>query len=120
MENTIALTLSEKATITPRVYIFQFVRDITSEVVNAIFTPTESNTRADIFEVEEGVDITLDAGWWKYYVYEADVDSPQSEDPDDYSPALTLLEQGKCAVIGTAYSVPTFVDTSSTTKPTFQ
>lgn len=117
--NTIALTLSEKATITPRVYVFQFIRDMNQEVVNAIFEPVTTNTRAEVFTVVEGTDITLDAGWWTYYVYEAEVESPQSDDPNDYSPALNLLEQGKCAVIGEAYELPAF-DATATTKPIYQ
>jgi hypothetical protein len=117
--NTVALTLSEEATISPRAYVFTFIRDLTFEQVNAVLVPTVTNVRSEVFEIEEGVDITLDEGWWTFRVYEAPIESPQSDEPSDYSPALTMIEIGKCVVIGATDALPAF-QSNETTKPVFK
>jgi len=115
----VALTLTEKVTITSPIYIFSFVHDLTFEVVNFILPDVSPYPeRYNLFEIDESV-LDLKKGFHCYTIYEAEVESPQETDPNDYSPSLNVLEVGKVYVWETETDLPTF-DTGVTTEiPTF-
>ena len=115
----VALTLSEKVTITSPIYIFSFVHDLTFEVVNFILPDVSPYPeRFNLFEINETT-LDLKKGFHCYTIYEAEVESPQDTDPDNYSPSLNVLEKGKVYVWETEIDLPTF-DTGVTTEiPTF-
>jgi len=115
----VALTLTEKVTITSPIYIFSFVHDLTFEVVNFILPDVSPYPeRFNLFEINETT-LDLKKGFHCYTIYEAEVDSPQDIDPNNYSPSLNVLEKGKVYVWETEIDLPTF-DTGVTTEiPTF-
>jgi len=115
----VALTLTEKVNITSPIYIFSFVHDLTFEVVNFILPDVSPYPeRFNLFEINETT-LDLKKGFHCYTIYEAEVDSPQDIDPNDYSPSLNVLEKGKVYVWETEIDLPTF-DTGVTTEiPTF-
>jgi hypothetical protein len=119
IKTQIALTLSEKVTIASPIYIFSFVHDLTFEVVNFILPDvSQYPERYNSFEIIES-DYNFKKGFHCYTVYEAEVDSPQDTDPNNYSPSLNVLEKGKVYVWETEIDLPTF-DTGVTTEiPTF-
>ena len=115
----VALTLTEKVTITSPIYIFSFVHELTFEVVNFILPDVSPYPeRFNLFEINETT-LDLKKGFHCYTIYEAEVDSPQDIDPNNYSPSLNVLEKGKVYVWETEIDLPTF-DTGVTTEiPTF-
>lgn len=103
-ENTVCLTLTERAQYTQSVFLFKFTREISNQQI--IFTAeniSDNTERYDKFIIEE-VDsdnedlsigkVNLAEGKYHYQIYEAPETSPQSLDPDDYSPALEIVEDG--------------------------
>jgi len=114
-----ALTLTEKVTITSPVYIFSFVHDLTFEVVNFILPDVSLYPeRSNIFEIDESA-LNLQKGFHCYTIYEAEVESPQDTNPDNYSPSLNILEQGKVFVWENETDLPTFDSGVTTEIPTF-
>jgi hypothetical protein len=115
----VALTLTEKVTIVSPIYIFSFVHDLTFEVVNFILPDVSPYPeRYNLFQINETT-LDLKKGFHCYTIYEAEVDSPQDTDPNNYSPSLNVLEVGKVYVWETEIDLPTF-DTGVTTEiPTF-
>ena len=115
----VALTLTEKVTITSPIYIFSFVHDLTFETVNFILTDSSPYPeRYNLFEIEEP-DYNFKKGFYCYTIYEAEVDSPQETDPNNYSPSLNVLEKGKVYVWETETELPTFDTGVKTEIPTF-
>jgi hypothetical protein len=119
IKTQIALTLSEKVTIASPIYIFSFVHDLTFEVVNFILPDvSQYPERYNSFEIIES-DYNFKKGFHCYTVYEAEVDSPQDTDPNNYSPSLNVLEKGKVYVWETETELPTFDTGVKTEIPTF-
>ena len=102
--NSIALTLTEKSTLTNPVYLFVFQSDETRDLYKCISTDTSSHTgRYNLFAIAETVDnpdalageITLPiVGFYKYTIYE-------QEDTENLDPSLStgVVEIGKAQVI---------------------
>jgi len=100
--SNIALTLSERVTLDPVVYLFEFVNDMSNVAYYVISSDTSLHTtRYNEFEIIEGVDDALngslilgDEGFYKYTIYEQS--NPLNLDPT----GLTVLERGKMKLIG--------------------
>ena len=125
----ITLTLTEKSDISSPVYLFQFTHDLTFEVKNFTCADESVQTaRYNLFTIVESTtenlsagQVTLKKGFHSYKIYEAEVDSPQELDPDNYSPSLNIVEEGKVFVYENETELPTFDDSGVQTEiPTFQ
>jgi len=103
--SNIALTLTEKVTLSSPVFLFEFTNDMslsTSYYVISADTSTETQ-RYNLFEITEGVDDPENGsvilgleGFYKYNVYEQATGSTNL-DPT----GLTLVESGKMRLGGT-------------------
>ncbi len=123
----VSVTVTEKTTITSPVYIFSFTHDLTKEVKN--FTQTNTSAypeRSDLFLITESTTEDLDngtvelkKGFHSYVIYEAEVESPQELNPDNYSPSLNIVETGKAYVWEVEAELPTFDTGTETEIPTF-
>ena len=103
--NTFALTLSEVTTLVNPYYLFVFEGEYNTAVEPIYWLGTdESNwpVRYNLFTFEEGVDVTLTKGQYKYSVYESEtliiVDENTNTDE------LNLIEEGRMVVAGVAVS----------------
>ena len=111
--NTLILTLTEKATLTSPVYLFRFINDVERTEKSCIITDTSSYTyRYNKFTLTEtsGTEvltsgtITLSpAGFWHYEVYEQS-SSSNTNYLLSLNPSIPL-EVGKLKVIGTTPTV---------------
>lgn len=102
-ENIFVLTLSESSQIENPVWLFKFTweTDLDPTPVYWIGTDSSSYTyRYNKFELEEGVDLTLNIGQHSYKVFEA----PEGSTPVDET-GLTLIEEGRLLVSGVANSI---------------
>lgn len=101
--NTVVLTLTEKQTIDPCDFLFQFTNQMTGE--KKIFSAADTSLevgRYNQFTITENATedfynatVELEKGFWKYEVYEMTPTSPANLDPDD---AISTLELGKVYV----------------------
>ena len=96
--NTVALTLTEKTTISNPYYLFSFTNVTTNEVQNFLVTDTSCATsRFNLFTITEGTTVSLDdTGQWDYTIYAQT--SAVNTDPDL---ADELVEIGMVKVIST-------------------
>lgn len=103
--NTFALTLSEVTTLTNPYYLFVFEGEYNTAVEPIYWAGTDlSNwpTRYNLFTLEEGVDIELIKGQYKYSVYESPTAIIVDENTDETD--LNLIEEGRMVVAGVAVS----------------
>lgn len=113
--SNIALTLTEKVTLSPVYFLFEFKNDTSNTKYYVISADTSTETeRYNLFEITEGVDdqvngsvILGDSGFYTYTVYEQS--SSSNLDPSE----LSIVETGKMKLLGTAQS---FTEHSITTE----
>ena len=104
--NTIALTLTESSTITAPTWLFKFVweMDVTQAPIYWVGVDySQYVNRYNLFFLEEGVDVTLRIGQFRYWVYESPV--PIIVDPNTNDNGLTLVEEGRMVVEGISNSI---------------
>jgi hypothetical protein len=104
--NTIALTLTESATITAPTWLFKFVweMDVTQAPIYWVGVDySQYVNRYNLFFLDEGVDVTLRIGQFRYWVYESPV--PIVVDPNTNDNGLTLVEEGRMVVEGISNSI---------------
>jgi hypothetical protein len=104
--NTIALTLTESATITAPTWLFKFVweMDVTQAPIYWVgIDYSQYVNRYNLFFLEEGVDVTLRIGQFRYWVYESPV--PIIVDPNTNDNGLILVEEGRMVVEGISNSI---------------
>ena len=99
VENTVDLTLSEKATLENPFFLFVFKSDVTKNYVRKVIADQSSfRRRYNRFIFTEGADITLaPTGYWHYTIYEQ-----SSSTNTDETLSTGIVERGKLYVIGTA------------------
>ena len=117
--NNIVLTLQEKTTIAPVFYLLVLFsnQDHDEKVVNLVTNISTDTMRYDEFVVTEndtedlpnGI-VSLDATTYDYFVWEST--------SVDYADKVSIVESGKCVVIGDATVVSTYTDKK--TEHTFQ
>lgn len=103
--NTFALTLSEVTTLVDPYYLFVFEGEYNTAVEPIYWLGIdESNwpVRYNLFTLEEGVDVTLIKGQYKYSVFESD--TPIIVDENTNTDELNLIEEGRMVVAGVAVS----------------
>jgi len=104
--NTIALTLTESATISSPVWLFKFVweMDVTQAPIYWVGVDYSSYpNRYNLFFLEEGVDVTFRIGQYRYFVYESP--EPIVVDENTNELGLTLVEEGRMVVEGVSNSI---------------
>jgi hypothetical protein len=103
--NTFALTLSEVTTLVNPYYLFVFEGEYNTAVEPIYWVGTDTSNwpvRYNLFTLEEGVDVTLIKGQYKYSVYESD--TPIIVDENTNTDELNLIEEGRMVVAGVAVS----------------
>ena len=103
--NTFALTLSEVTTLVNPYYLFVFEGEYNTAVEPIFWVGTETSNwpvRYNLFTLEEGVDVTLIKGQYKYSVFESD--TPIIVDENTNTDELNLIEEGRMVVAGVAVS----------------
>jgi len=122
-DNTIALTLDEKATNSSYDVMFVFINESTAEEKR--FTANDINTtsRCNRFIITETANqnvyygrVQLEAGQYKYTVYEMPVSSPKSLSDSDI---VGTLETGRVTVYET-FTNNTFSDNEDKDSPSFE
>jgi hypothetical protein len=100
--NTFALTLTELTTISNPTYLFKFVWEMNESLNPVYFIGVDISAypqRANIFELNEGVDATFNIGQYRYEVYESPVINPVDET------GLDKIEEGRMVVEGTGNTI---------------
>lgn len=103
--NTFALTLSEVTTLVDPFYLFVFEGEYNTSVEPIYWVGTDTSNwpqRYNLFTLEEGVDVTLTKGQYKYSVYESA--TPIVIDENTNTDELNLIEEGRLVVAGVAVS----------------
>ena len=103
--NTFALTLSEVTTLVNPYYLFVFEGEYNTAVEPIFWVGDDTSNwpvRYNLFTLEEGVDVTLIKGQYKYSVYESD--TPIIVDENTNTDELNLIEEGRMVVAGVAVS----------------
>jgi hypothetical protein len=103
--NTFALTLSEVTTLVDPFYLFVFEGEYNTAVEPIYWVGTDTSNwpqRYNLFTLEEGVDVTLTKGQYKYSVYESA--TPIVIDENTNTDELNLIEEGRLVVAGVAVS----------------
>jgi hypothetical protein len=103
--NTFALTLSEVTTLVNPYYLFVFEGEYNTAVEPIFWVGTDTSNwpvRYNLFTLEEGVDVTLIKGQYKYSVFESD--TPIIVDENTNTDELNLIEEGRMVVAGVAVS----------------
>lgn len=103
--NTFALTLSEVTTLVNPYYLFVFEGEYNTAVEPIFWVGTDTSNwpvRYNLFTLEEGVDVTLIKGQYKYSVFESD--TPIIVDENTNTTDLNLIEEGRMVVAGVAVS----------------
>ena len=103
--NTFALTLSEVTTLVDPYYLFVFEGEYNTAVEPIYWVGTDTSNwpvRYNLFTLEEGVDVTLIKGQYKYSVFESD--TPIIVDENTNTDELNLIEEGRMVVAGVAVS----------------
>jgi hypothetical protein len=104
--NTIALTLTESATITAPTWLFKFVWEMDETLAPIYWVGVDYSqyvNRYNLFFLEEGVDVSLRIGQYRYEIYESPV--PIVVDPNTTSNGLDLVEEGRMVVEGISNSI---------------
>jgi hypothetical protein len=99
--NTIVLTLTENSTLSNPYYIFKFENEFNTATEPIYFYSPDTSTskpRYNKFELEEGEDLTLIIGQYKYEVFES-ATVPKLSLPNPVS-GLHLVEEGRMVVDG--------------------
>ena len=99
--SNIALTLTEKVTLSPVYFLFEFKNDTSNTKYYVISADTSTETeRYNLFSITEGVDdqvngsvILGDSGFYTYTVYEQS--SSSNLDPS----GLSIVETGKMKLL---------------------
>jgi hypothetical protein len=103
--NTFALTLSEVTTLVNPYYLFVFEGEYNTAVEPIYWVGTDTSNwpvRYNLFTLEEGTDVTLIKGQYKYSVFESD--TPIIVDENTNTTDLNLIEEGRMVVAGVAVS----------------
>lgn len=104
--NTIALTLTESATITAPTWLFKFVWEMDETLAPIYWVGVDYSqyvNRYNLFFLEEGVDVTFRIGQYRYWVYESL--TPIVVDENTTADELTLVEEGRLVVDGISNSI---------------
>jgi hypothetical protein len=104
--NTIALTLTESATITAPTWLFKFVWEMDETLAPIYWVGVDYShyvNRYNLFFLEEGVDVTFRIGQFRYWVYESLTPIVVDENTNDIG--LTLVEEGRMVVEGISNSI---------------
>ena len=93
----VAVTLQEKQTLTSPYWLWRFISDTTNVEVTAVIAEVSNNykERSNLFDITEGVTVTLIEGIYTYYVYEQ-----ASSNNTDYRLATSCCEIGQIKVDG--------------------
>jgi hypothetical protein len=100
--NEFALTLTESSTITNPVYLFKFTWEMNESLLPVYFIGLDTSpypNRYNLFNLEEGVDATLNIGQYRYEVYETSDPNPVDET------GLDKVEEGRMVVDGVSNSI---------------
>ena len=103
--NTFALTLSEVTTLVSPYYLFVFEGEYNTAVEPIYWAGTDTSnwpTRYNLFTLEEGIDVELTKGQYKYSVYESPTAIIVDENTNETE--LNLIEEGRMVVAGVAVS----------------
>lgn len=104
--NTIALTLTESATLSAPVWLFKFVWEM-DESQDPIYWVGEDFSsypdRYNLFYLTEGTDVTFKLGQYRYEIYESP--EPIVVDENTTELGLTLVEEGRMVVEGVSNSI---------------
>lgn len=103
--NTFALTLSEVTTLVNPFYLFVFEGEFNTALEPIFWAGVDTSNwpqRYNLFTLEEGVDVTLTKGQYKYSVYESPVEIIVDENTN--ADELNLIEEGRMVVAGVAVS----------------
>lgn len=103
--NTFALTLTEVTTLVDPFYLFVFEGEYNTAVEPIYWIGTDTSnwpTRYNLFTLEEGVDVELIKGQYKYSVYESA--DPITIDENTNTEGLNLIEEGRMVVAGASVS----------------
>ena len=89
-------------------FLLVFTSDITKKKVKVVLGDTSNyRRRYNRFYFIEGTDATLTpTGYWHYKIYEQD-----NADNTEEVNATTLVEEGKCLVVGTQYDRARIINT---------
>lgn len=103
--NTFALTLTEVTTLVSPFYLFVFEGEYNTAEQPVFWAGVDTSiwlTRYNLFTLEEGVDVTLIKGQYKYSVYESPTAIVVDENTNTND--LNLIEEGRMVVAGVAVS----------------
>ena len=101
--NTFALTLSEVTTIVDPFYLFVFEDEFNTAIDPILWEGVDTSDypyRYNLFTMEEGVDLDLLKGQYRYLVFE----SPIPVDINTNTDNLNLIEEGRMIVSGVPVS----------------
>lgn len=104
--NTFALTLTESASIVAPTWLFKFVWEMDETLTPIYWVGVDYSqyvNRYNLFFLEEGNDVTLRIGQYKYEVYESP--DPIVVDENTNEVGLTLVEEGRLVVEGVSNSI---------------
>jgi hypothetical protein len=101
--NTFALTLTEVTTLVDPFYLFVFEDEFNTAIDPILWEGVDTSNypyRYNLFTMEEGVDIDLIKGQYRYLVFE----SPIPVDINTNTDNLNLIEEGRMVVSGVPVS----------------
>lgn len=107
--NSICLTLTEKANDNyPEIWLFRFVNEQSKKEYYCNLTDlSTTKKRFNLFNLYEGISITLPLGDYTYYVYQMEI-----VEEENYNLGI-LCEQGKARVKTDSTPIPTFTQTTT-------
>ena len=114
-QNTVVLTLNEKATTANPQWLFKLTNDQTGfSKIFAAEDVSDYQERYNLFRITESSSedltdgiVSLTAGRWSYVIYEMEESSPRNLDPED---ALSEVETGICIVTGPDEQINNFTE----------
>ena len=101
--NTFALTLTEVTTLVDPFYLFVFEDEFNTAIDPILWEGVDMSDypyRYNLFTMEEGVDLDLLKGQYRYLVYESPIAVDQNTNTDN----LNLIEEGRMVVSGVPVS----------------
>jgi hypothetical protein len=101
--NTFALTLTEVTTLVDPFYLFVFEDEFNTAIDPILWEGVDTSNypyRYNLFTMEEGVDLDLLKGQYRYLVFE----SPIPVDINTNTDNLNLIEEGRMVVSGVPVS----------------
>jgi len=101
--NTFALTLTEVTTLVDPFYLFVFEDEFNTAIDPILWEGVDTSDypyRYNLFTMEEGVDLELLKGQYRYLVFE----SPIPVDINTNTDNLNLIEEGRMVVSGVPVS----------------